>query len=71
MSRYGAASSALTVQRYTLSVVPSLVAASSLCMPYSACYITQLLAFNGLLYADIKAHSRRLVPAWYVPANLA
>lgn len=71
MARYGVASSSLAATRYTLSVVPSLMAAGSLCLPYTACYITQLLAFNGLLYADIKAHSRRLVPAWCVSVNLA
>lgn len=65
MAHYGIASSGMAWQRYSLSVVPSLVAWTSLCMPLSACYITQIAAFNALLYGDLRAYSRRLVPAWY------
>ena len=65
MAHYGLNSSALAWRRYALSTVPSLVAWVTLCMPYSGAYMGQMVAFNALLYADIKACQRRLVPAWY------
>ncbi|CAG8555257.1 2888_t:CDS:2 [Paraglomus brasilianum] len=62
MAKYGGE---MGYKRYTLSVVPAILAWPTMLFPTEIALTTHLLGFTSLLYADVVSASRGLVPSWY------